>query len=83
MVNELDLHYPPDACPFCNIAAAFPATASSPLWQPTQADLMDAVPSEAASNPEKTSPNAFVVLAGKDVMAFLDILPMTRGKFLK
>ncbi|KAF2731167.1 HIT-like protein [Polyplosphaeria fusca] len=81
-MSELDLHYPPDACPFCNIAAAFPAPSSSPLWTPSKQVLVDAVPSEQAADPEKTSPNSFVVLAAQDVMAFLDILPMTRGHLL-
>ncbi|KAF2120643.1 HIT-like domain-containing protein [Lophiotrema nucula] len=81
MVNELDLHYPPDTCPFCNIAAAFPVP-SRRLWTSPFVDVADAVPIERESDPEKTSPSSFVVLAAKDVVAFLDILPMTKGHLL-
>jgi diadenosine tetraphosphate (Ap4A) HIT family hydrolase len=31
---------------------------------------------------DKTSPSSFVVLRSADVVAFLDILPMTRGHLL-
>lgn len=40
------------------------------------------VPSEEESDPAKTSPSAFVVLRSRDVVAFLDILPMTGGEFV-
>ena len=78
-MNELDLHYPPDACPFCGIASAFPAPLASPV---SERDLAACIPSEEKSNIEKTTPSSFVILASRDVMAFLDILPMTTGHLL-
>ena len=95
-MQETDLHYPSETCPFCTIAAAhsFPPTTStstststSPasLWRSTSKQdhdlLMQSVPTEEESDPEKTSPSSFVVLRSRDVVAFLDILPMTGGKF--
>ncbi|CAO2650441.1 Nn.00g017330.m01.CDS01 [Neocucurbitaria sp. VM-36] len=80
-MNEADLHYPPDVCPFCNIAAAFPCPESS-LWSSRTEDLGRCVPGEAEANYEKTSPSSFVVLRSRDVVAFLDILPMTGGHLL-
>jgi hypothetical protein len=82
MVNELDLHYPPDACPFCNIAAAYPPSSASPLWSPSETSLSSCIPSDTNSNPEKTTPSSFIVLSSPDVIAFLDILPMTGGHLL-
>ncbi|KAL6706490.1 hypothetical protein ACN47E_005429 [Coniothyrium glycines] len=97
---ETDLCYPPEACPFCGIAAAFPfpapreegggaAQRKPSLWQAKRkgscADeeaLSACVPSEQESDPEKTSPSSFVVLRSRDVVAFLDILPMTGGHLL-
>jgi hypothetical protein len=92
MPSELDLHYPPEACPFCGIAAAFPcntsstttSTASTSSIQPIskEGDLMSCIPDEEASDSTKTSPSSFIILASEDVIAFLDILPMTRGHVL-
>jgi hypothetical protein len=82
MPTELDLHYPPDTCPFCTIAAAYPAPPSSPLWSPSKTSLSSCVPKEEECNPVKLSPSSFVVLSSPDVMAFLDILPMTGGHLL-
>jgi hypothetical protein len=77
-MNEVDLHYPPDTCPFCNIAAAYPCP-EGPLWSSKSKELADAVPSEEEADVEKTDPGSFVVLRSRDVVAFLDILPMTAG----
>ncbi|KAF2276183.1 HIT-like protein [Westerdykella ornata] len=89
MPSELDLHYPPDSCPFCNIASAFPSPsfqsrsrASTSSSSSRVESLIDCVPSDAASNHEKTTPSSFIILASQDVIAFLDILPMTRGHVL-
>ncbi|KAF2189654.1 HIT-like protein [Zopfia rhizophila CBS 207.26] len=73
-MNELDLHYPLQTCPFCNIAAAFPKNEGE--------SLISCVPNDEAADPEKTNPSSFMVLSSKDVMAFLDILPMTGGHLL-
>lgn len=86
-MQETDLHYPPETCPFCNIAAAFPfpdPTESSPqLWTSSSSqsvELASCIPGDEESLPEKTSPSSFVVLRSRDVVAFLDILPMTGGE---
>lgn len=82
-MNELDLHYPPEACPFCNIAAAFPSPSSkTSLWTSKSEALSACIPTEEEADPEKTSPTSFVVMASEDVIAFLDILPMTRAHLL-
>ncbi|KAF2808471.1 HIT-like protein [Mytilinidion resinicola] len=62
-------------CPFCAIAAAYPAP-------PASSTLAASVPTDATAAPERVSPSAFVVLASRDVVAFLDILPMTAGHLL-
>jgi hypothetical protein len=81
-MNESDLHYPPETCPFCNIAAAFPFP-QSPLWNDERGgkgDLSKCVPEEEeGDDTERTSPSSFVVLRSRDVVAFLDILPMVGG----
>lgn len=38
------------------------------------------MPQEDEVDGEKTDPSSFVVLRTRDVVAFLDILPMTGGK---
>ncbi|EUC42900.1 hypothetical protein COCMIDRAFT_39072 [Bipolaris oryzae ATCC 44560] len=90
-MQETDLHYPPESCPFCSIAAAYPASdsnaqAGASLWRSApekqQKELAACVPSEEESQADKTDPSSFVVLRSKDVVAFLDILPMTRGHLL-
>lgn len=79
-MNETDLHYPPDTCPFCNIAAAYPFPVS-PLWSDRTKELGRSVPDDEEAGCEKTDPSSFVVLRSRDVVAFLDILPMTGGEF--
>lgn len=80
-MNETDLHYPPDTCPFCTIAAAFPYP-ESPLWESTSKELERSVPGEEeADDVERTEPSSFVVLRSRDVVAFLDILPMVGGTY--
>ena len=77
-MQESDLHYPADACPFCGIAAAYPIPDSG-LWSKKE-ELRDAVPEEEECAHEKTSPSSFLVMRTRDVVAFLDILPMTGGE---
>ena len=95
-MNEIDAHYPPEACPFCTIAAAYPACPpklSLPrLWTKHQEkegegpggleglDLDNCIP-EGKVEVGRTEPGSFVVLAGKGVVAFLDILPMVGGMY--
>ncbi|KAF2131426.1 HIT-like protein, partial [Dothidotthia symphoricarpi CBS 119687] len=82
-MNELDLHYPPDKCPFCIIAAAYPF-ADPALWEGESDGLARCVPGEEESEQgvEMTDPSSFVVLRSRHVIAFLDILPMTGGHLL-
>ena len=81
-MQETDLHYPAETCPFCSIAAAFPFPEQGGLWRSKREELEECVPGEeeAETDGGKTSPRAFVVLRSMDVVAFLDILPMTGGK---
>ncbi|EOA82163.1 hypothetical protein ACJQWK_05087 [Exserohilum turcicum] len=90
-MQEIDVHYPPEACPFCTIAAAHPcppdlSTAPASLWRSAdekqQDELHSCVPADDETEPTKTSPSSFVVLRSRDVVAFLDILPMTGGHLL-
>lgn len=90
-MQETDLHYPPESCPFCTIASAYPVpNPTSPnnvangLWskqKTAEEELRDAVPSEEECGVDRTSPSSFVVLRSRDVVAFLDILPMVGGEF--
>ncbi|OAL50720.1 HIT-like protein [Pyrenochaeta sp. DS3sAY3a] len=80
-MNEADLHYPPDTCPFCTIATAFPYPESPPRSSAAE-ELARCVPSDDEADCEKTSPSSFVVLRARGVVAFLDILPMTGGHLL-
>ncbi|KAK8216513.1 HIT-like domain-containing protein [Phyllosticta capitalensis] len=59
-----------------NITAAAAAAASS-------SSLLASIPSSpSAIDPAKVSPAAYVVLSAPRVLAFLDIMPMTRGHLL-
>ncbi|KAI5458731.1 HIT-like domain-containing protein [Mariannaea sp. PMI_226] len=64
---------PPDcACPFCIIAHAYEP------YNPTE-------PPEQSSHsidPELISPSAYIVLSTPDLVAFLDILPLSHGHLL-
>lgn len=63
--------HPPaaDACPFCAIAAAH--------------DLFDPLaPPAAPAEPSRTSPASYVVLSTPDLVAFLDIMPLSPGHLL-
>lgn len=58
--------YPVD-CPFCRIAEAYPADASSVPENP---------------DPEKVDPQCHLILSAPHVLAFLDILPIAPGHIL-
>ena len=73
--------YPPDPCPFCNIASAYPFP-EEPLWEGgKKQELGTCVPEEGDVDEGRTRPSSFVVLRARDVVAFLDILPMVGGEF--
>jgi hypothetical protein len=78
--------YPIDPCPFCTIASAYPLP-TSPLWEAETQALRRCVPDEEEGKEEgkeegRTDPESFVVLKSPGVLAFLDIMPMTRGEFM-
>lgn len=60
----------PPPCPFCNIASSYPPT---PFNDPE-------------SNPVATAPDSgplsYIILSTEHVLAFLDIMPLTRGHVL-
>jgi diadenosine tetraphosphate (Ap4A) HIT family hydrolase len=60
------------SCPFCAITGTYPSV--SPVSSPD----------EAASklDPEKLDPPSFVLYSSEHVVAFLDIMPLTRGHVL-
>jgi len=60
-----------DSCPFCKIAVSYPASA---------ADAEGAIP--AQPDAAQVQPKCFLVLSAPDVLAFLDIMPMTTGHVL-
>ncbi|KAI0970024.1 HIT domain-containing protein [Xylaria arbuscula] len=61
-----------NSCPFCNIAQTYP---SFPPEQPPP-------PSSPELDPFKLVPASFVVLSTPMLMAFLDIMPLSRGHLL-
>jgi diadenosine tetraphosphate (Ap4A) HIT family hydrolase len=64
---------PPVApCPFCSIASAYDP------YEPTSPPTTDS----ALINPEKVAPASFIVLSTPTLLAFLDILPLSRGHLL-
>ena len=67
----------PIPCAFCRIATAYPASTNS-----TSASSCDAVPLEDDFDSQKISPSCFLILNTPDVMAFLDIMPITPGHLL-
>lgn len=59
-------------CTFCYIAEAYGTV--SPISPPsTQASILD---------PEKRDPPSFVLYSSEHIIAFLDIMPLTRGHVL-
>jgi len=58
----------PPPCPFCNIASSYPPTPFN----------------DSESNPTSTNPDSLshLILSTEHVLAFLDIMPLTRGHVL-
>src|SRR6266480_2566942 len=86
------------SCPFCAIAAAYPPaaptatfdfgpstsatpTATHSLPRPHPHSHFDSAADHPLA-PEKTFPPSFILLSTPDVIAFLDIAPLTRGHVL-
>lgn len=63
-----------DNCPFCRISALYPT------YDPTSPPLS----TSATLSPELTSPNpeTYILLSSPLVIAFLDIMPLSRGHLL-
>lgn len=68
------MEYSEEDCPFCNIATNYPSPPDS------DGTLLSYIPEKVDVN--QTAPPCFLVLAAPNVMAFLDILPMTLGHLL-
>lgn len=63
---------PPTSCPFCTISSVFEPF--DPLNPPPATSSL--------INPELVSPASFIVLSTPILVAFLDILPLSRGHLL-
>ncbi|KAL4811228.1 HIT-like domain-containing protein [Aspergillus unguis] len=68
------------SCAFCKIAAAHPPVAPSAYLQATDPDNFPS-PSTPTLTPGEEG-HAFIILSTKHVLAFLDIMPLTRGHIL-
>jgi diadenosine tetraphosphate (Ap4A) HIT family hydrolase len=68
----------PVECPFCKIAEAYPAASRYPSYGVKE--LKECVPDETDST--RVDPNCHLVVSAPEVIAFLDILPMTPGHLL-
>ncbi|KAF2842291.1 HIT-like protein [Patellaria atrata CBS 101060] len=86
--SSLDDLYP-QSCPFCSIAQAFPfqsiPSSSNPLLSHPELPkevLLSCIPDEGSIEPEKIDPACWIILNSENVLAFLDILPMTKGHLL-
>ncbi|QKX55801.1 uncharacterized protein TRUGW13939_02899 [Talaromyces rugulosus] len=66
---------PSPTCPFCAIAAAYPPIPPSSALQ-----RVSHPPTQTSSN--EPSSRAFLILATQHVLAFLDIMPLSRGHIL-
>lgn len=76
--------YPPEDCAFCPYNVAFPYIGPASHDQSPVAPIsLDSIPADGdASRPDRLSPEGFIVLAAPNVLAFLDIQPLTRGHIL-
>jgi diadenosine tetraphosphate (Ap4A) HIT family hydrolase len=79
-------------CPFCNIASAYgpfppddppapPQTGQNKLQQQLQQQQQQQQ-NQYQLDPDRTAPAAFVVLSTPSLLAFLDIMPLSRGHLL-
>ncbi|KAE8133011.1 HIT-like domain-containing protein [Aspergillus pseudotamarii] len=76
------------SCPFCNIASTYPPIPPTaftpentrPNLQDTNKSYTSPVPLPDSSDPAQ--PTAHLILSTKHVLAFLDIMPLTRGHVL-
>lgn len=61
------------SCPFCVISSSYPTVSPSSLLTPSSSEQLD---------PDKVDPPSFVLFSTEHVIAFLDIMPLTRGHVL-
>ncbi|KAI0145579.1 HIT domain-containing protein [Xylariaceae sp. FL1272] len=69
-MQPFDPSPPPESCPFCLIATTYPT------YPPTSP------PSAPTLSPSLLSPASFIVLSTPTLIAFLDIMPLSRGHLL-
>lgn len=80
--TSLEQELYPQECPFCRVSKAYPAdkfaasenTHSLSTWIPSNSD--------ADADASRIDPNCHLVLNAPDVLAFLDIMPLTPGHTL-
>ncbi|MCJ1366756.1 hypothetical protein MMC16_005886 [Acarospora aff. strigata] len=81
-------HPDPSTCPFCTIAHTYPPTTpSNPSTSPPKST---AAPTSSSTHqpqstpfpPTATTPNTYLLLSTPLVIAFLDIMPISRGHVL-
>jgi diadenosine tetraphosphate (Ap4A) HIT family hydrolase len=87
LVSILSLHSnmsESDSCPFCTIARTYPYNATSASSTNTVKSKDELLRNSVPIDPDSTKiePNTFLVLSAPDVLAFLDIMPMTPGHLL-
>lgn len=70
---------PSPTCPFCAIAVAYPPIPPSSALQQVSGTHNSNSNSSSSSEP---SSKAFLILATQHVLAFLDIMPLSRGHIL-
>ncbi|KAF7619035.1 HIT domain protein [Aspergillus flavus] len=78
----------PSSCPFCNIASTYPPMSPTaftpenncPNSQNTKKPYTAPISLPDSSDPSQ--PTAHLILSTKHVLAFLDIMPLTRGHVL-
>ncbi|KAJ1706829.1 HIT domain protein [Aspergillus flavus] len=78
----------PSSCPFCNIASTYPPMSPTaftpenncPNFQNTKKPYTAPISLPDSSDPSQ--PTAHLILSTKHVLAFLDIMPLTRGHVL-
>lgn len=75
-------------CPFCNIASTYPPQSPLTFYPDTTTTQDDRVPpplgaeTSGGANSSPSQTHAYLILSTESIMAFLDIMPLTRGHVL-
>ncbi|KAI1074052.1 HIT-like domain-containing protein [Whalleya microplaca] len=73
-------------CPFCTIAQTYPSYPPSSPPPPPPTSTTTSLPTSPSTpsplDPFKLTPAAFIILSTPTLIAFLDILPLSRGHLL-